>query len=103
MTDNRFMKHMNWDNKCCQNEVKCETKHNNNCDGCICNQLRKLEAGTLVDIFLSSGVSFVGVYFISLDECNCCANFLEIAAGFNTPLIIDCRKIDAIRKSACPC
>lgn len=115
MNDRRYVKHMNWDNNCCQHEDngchkeekcrckkdnKCEKKHNNDCDGCICNQLRKLEVGTLVDIYLSSGVSFIGLVFISLDECNCCANFLEVHAAGNAPLVIDCRKIDAIRKSA---
>ncbi|MFJ7737420.1 hypothetical protein ACIQ2D_13995 [Lysinibacillus sp. NPDC097287] len=135
MNDKRYVKHMNWDNKCCQHtdkyekkddkvckmvevcwekedkgcnkeekchcrkENKCEKKHNNDCDGCICNQLRKLEAGTLVDIFLSSGVSFIGLVFISLDECNCCAHFLEVDAAGNVPLVVDCRKIDAIRRS----
>ncbi|MET4559581.1 hypothetical protein ABIA69_000724 [Lysinibacillus parviboronicapiens] len=72
----------------------------NNCKNCICDQLRKLEPGTLVDIFLSSGVSFCAITFISLDPKNCCAHFLETDETYKS-LIVDCQKIDAIRRNLC--
>ncbi|WP_107924569.1 hypothetical protein [Lysinibacillus parviboronicapiens] len=78
-------------------EDKCANRFANNCRSCICDQLRKLEAGTLVDIFLSGGGSFLGLTFISFSPQNCCAYFLE-AGTTTSPLIIDCKKIDALRR-----
>lgn len=71
-----------------------------NCQGCICDQLKKLEPGTLIDAFLSSGGTFTALSFLRLDPRNCCAYFIESEAA-NNPLIIDCRKIDAIRRNPC--
>lgn len=128
MEDRRYGTHMNWDrckceksSKCCHKEDKyhckkeekchcskedkchshkeeqCTNGFANNCRSCICDQLRKLEAGTLVDIFLSGGGSFLGLTFVSFNPQNCCAYFLECGTS-NSPLIIDCKKIDALRK-----
>ncbi|QDP99298.1 hypothetical protein FOH38_01315 [Lysinibacillus fusiformis] len=112
MEDRRYATHMNWDrckceksSKCCQKEEKCHChkeekctdKFANNCRSCICDQLRKFEAGTLVDIYLSGGGSFHGLIFISFSPQNCCAYFLESGAA-TSPLIIDCKKIDALRR-----
>ncbi|MGE6513550.1 hypothetical protein [Lysinibacillus sphaericus] len=79
---------------------KCDDKFDHNCKGCICNLLKRFEPGTLVDVLLSGGGSFLGVIFVSLDPKNCCAYFLEVgAAAAATPIVIDCQKIDAIRKN----
>lgn len=116
MEDRRYTTQMNWqgckcpkkeekcsckkEEKCpCQKEEKCKPKMSSNCRGCICQQLRKLELATTLDIFLSGGISFIGVTFISFDPRNCCAYFLE--PGFATsPLIVDCNNIVAIRRAA---
>ena len=115
MEDRRYVTHMNWapckchkvcnchhkkeheckEERChCHKEEKCH-KPMNNCRSCICEQLRRLEVGTVVDVFLSGGLRFLGLTFVSFNARNCCAYFLE--AGSTTPLIIDCKKIDAIR------
>lgn len=126
MEDRRYMTHMNWqgckcqkkeekchcrkekeekcscqkEEKCsCQKEEKCTPKMSSNCRGCICQQLRKLELATTLDIFLSGGISFLGVTFISFDPRNCCAYFLEPGAAAASPLIVDCNKIVAIRRA----
>ena len=117
MEDKRYMSHMNWqgckcpkkEEKCCQRKVekcpcqkeeKCTPRMSSNCRSCICQQLRKLELATTLDIFLSGGISFLGVTFISLDQRNCCAYFLEPGAAAASPLIVDCNKIVAIRRVA---
>ncbi|MGE7093185.1 hypothetical protein ACQKII_17370 [Lysinibacillus sp. NPDC048646] len=81
-------------------EDKCDDKFSHNCKGCICNLLKRFEPGTLVDVLLSGGGSFLGVIFVSLDPKNCCAYFLEVgAAAAATPIVIDCQKIDGIRRN----
>ncbi|WP_445477779.1 hypothetical protein ACULLL_15195 [Lysinibacillus irui] len=119
MEDRRYMTNFNWqgckcpkkeekcpcrkekEEKCsCQKEEKCTPKMSSNCRGCICQQLRKLELATTLDIFLSGGISFLGVTFISFDPRNCCAYFLEPGAAAASPLIVDCNKIVAIRRVA---
>ena len=81
----------------CRHEDKkcrCHKEDDNNCKSCICDQLKKLEPAALLDLFFAGRV--LRVNFVSLDSKNCCAYFLE--AGVPSPLIIDCNKIDAIRK-----
>ena len=71
------------------------------CNGCICDQLRKLQTQTEVDVFLSSGKVLEDVLFINLDQKNCCAFFFDPnppEAG--STLIVDCQRIDAIRIEA---
>ncbi|MGN4127982.1 hypothetical protein ACMGD3_23710 [Lysinibacillus sphaericus] len=83
---------------------KCECKHNekhkdHDCKGCVCNLLKRFEPGTLVDVLLAGGGSFLYVYFLALDPKNCCAYFLEVGdAAAATPIVIDCQKIAAIIK-----
>ncbi|WP_235616406.1 hypothetical protein [Lysinibacillus parviboronicapiens] len=85
------------DEKCSYKEEKSD-KHR--CKGCACNFLKGLEPGTLVDVFLSGGGSFLSLTFINLDPKSCCAYFLELdAAAAATPVVIDCQKIDAIRRA----
>jgi len=116
MEDRRYVTHMNWAPCKCHKVCNCHHKREeheckeerchghkeekchkpmNNCRSCICEQLRRLEVGTVVDVFLSGGLRFLGLTFVSFNARNCCAYFLE--AGSTTPLIIDCKKIDAIR------
>ncbi|GLC88604.1 hypothetical protein [Lysinibacillus piscis] len=100
--DQRYTSYMN--GACCkkQNPTKpnCPSapKLNIRCKSCICAQLHQLAVPTVLDLFLSNGSTFLGVTFIGFNNKNCCASFLE--AGSTTPLIIDCNKIDAIRKAA---
>ncbi|MET4563439.1 hypothetical protein ABIA69_004636 [Lysinibacillus parviboronicapiens] len=83
----------------CKKE-KCDDKFEHKCKGCICDLLRCLEPGTLVDVLLSGGGSFLGVLFIRLDPKTCCAYFLEVGdAAAATPVVIDCQKIDGIRRN----
>ncbi|MFJ7405317.1 MULTISPECIES: hypothetical protein [unclassified Lysinibacillus] len=107
MEDRRYVTHMNWAPCKCQKPCNCHQKKQheckeekghramNHCRSCICEQLKCLEVGTVVDVFLTGGLSFLGLTFVSFNARNCCAYFLE--AGSTTPLIIDCKKIDAIR------
>ena len=120
MEDRRYGTYMNFDHnkcfkKCCNEaaakrcrceeekvcpckEEKCTPRMSPNCRGCICQQLRRLEAPVTLDIFLNGGQSFLGVTFISFDPQNCCAVFLE--PGTTGTLTIDCNQIDAIRRVA---
>jgi hypothetical protein len=73
----------------------------NSCNGCICDQLRKLQRKTEVDVFLSSGQVLEDVLFIKLNQKDCCAFFRDPnppEAG--STLIVDCQRIDAIRIEA---
>jgi len=83
--------------KHCWKEGKDEWKDNHHCKGCVCHLLKCLEIGTTVDVYLSSGGSFLGAVFIKLDSRNCCAYFVEAGAAAE-PIIVDCQKIDAIRR-----
>jgi hypothetical protein len=86
--------------KHCRKEEKDECKDDHHhCKGCICHLLKRFELGTTVDVYLSGGGSFLGVVFLKLDNRNCCAYFVENDAA-SEPIIIDCEKIDAIRRIA---
>ena len=74
----------------------CEDK----CNGCICDQLRKLQPQTEVDVFLSSGRILEDVIFITLNQKNCCAFFSDPTTEPGSTLIVDCQRIDAIRLEA---
>lgn len=62
------------------------------CNSCICNQLRRLTAGRIVDIILSAE-DFTNLVFTCFDSKTCCATFLDETSTF----IADCNKIEAIR------
>ena len=70
------------------------------CSGCICNQLRKLQTQTEVDVFLSSGRILEDVLFITLNQKDCCAFFNDPTTEPGSTLIVDCQRIDAIRIEA---
>jgi hypothetical protein len=72
----------------------------NKCNGCICDQLRKLKRNTEVDVFLSSGEVLEDVVFKAFDQKNCCAFFKDPTTEPGSTLIVDCRRIDAIRIEA---
>ncbi len=72
----------------------------NRCNGCICDQLRRLQTQTEVDVFLSGGQVFEDVIFITLERENCCAFFNDPTTEPGSTLIIDCQQIQAIRIEA---
>ncbi|MEK4228942.1 hydrolase [Solibacillus sp. FSL H8-0538] len=72
----------------------------NRCNGCICDQLRRLKRGTEVDVFLSGGQILEDVIFIRFDRNNCCAFFKDNETEPGSTLIVDCQKVDAIRIEA---
>lgn len=76
------------------------SNNNTRCKGCICDQLRKLERNTEVDVFLSGGKVLEDVTFIRFDRNNCCAFFNDEETEPGSTLIVDCQKIDAIRIEA---
>jgi len=90
-------KHCWKEEKHCWKEDRDECKEDHHCKGCICHLLKCFEIGTTVDVYLSSGGSFLRAVFIKLDRRNCCAYFVEAGAAAE-PIIIDCQKIDAIRR-----
>ncbi len=71
-----------------------------NCKGCICNQLRRLQTQTEVDVFLLGGQVLEDIVFINLDQRNCCAFFNDPETEPGSTLIVDCQKIQAIRIEA---
>jgi hypothetical protein len=84
---------------------KCEPKKQpekveNNCKGCICDQLRKLPTQTEVDVFLSGGQVLEDVVFITINQKNCCAFFNDPTTEPGSTLIVDCQQIQAIRIEA---
>ncbi|MFJ5765530.1 hypothetical protein ACIP9C_09200 [Lysinibacillus sp. NPDC093210] len=93
-------KHCCKEDKHCWKEDRDECKDDHHhCKGCICHLLKRFELGTTVDVYLSGGGSFLGVVFLKLDNRNCCAYFVENGAA-SEPIIIDCERIDAIRRIA---
>lgn len=70
----------------------CGHSRKSKCEGCVCDQLKKLINGDMVDIIIR-GEDYTDLKFILLDEKTCCATFLDSSY----PFIIDCKKIDAIR------
>jgi hypothetical protein len=81
--------------KCDKNDKKV-----NRCKGCVCNQLRKLQTQTEVDVFLSGGQVLEDVVFVSFDRKNCCAFFNDPTTEPGSTLIVDCQDIQAIRIEA---
>ena len=80
-----------------------EPKHKDqehHCNGCICNQLRKLQPGTEVDVFLSNGNVLEDVIFVTVNQKDCCAFFNVPSTEPGSTLIVDCQRIDAIRIEA---
>ena len=71
-------------------------KNDDHCKGCVCNHLKYVEPGTLVDVYLSNGNSFINIFFLYFDSQSCSAHFLEIGETAMR-LMIDCEKIEAIR------
>ncbi|MGX1432486.1 hypothetical protein ACUXCC_002621 [Cytobacillus horneckiae] len=87
--------------KCqCESSQSSRKKHNNNCKGCICDTLRKLQTQTEVDVFLDGGQVLEDVIFINLDNNTCCAFFADQETEPGSTLIVDCQKIQAIRIEA---
>lgn len=86
----------------CENFHQCEEKKHPNkfvkhCNGCVCDQLKRLRTQTEVDVFLSGGQILEDIVFISLDQNNCCAFFNDPTTEPGSTLIVDCQDIQAIR------
>ncbi|MEK4761456.1 hydrolase [Viridibacillus sp. FSL E2-0187] len=84
---------------------KCDNQHHHEkeehrCNGCACNQLRRLQTQTEVDVFLKGGTVLEDVIFITLDQKNCCAFFNDPETEPGSTLIVDCQEIQAIRIEA---
>ncbi|MEK4485548.1 hydrolase [Psychrobacillus sp. FSL H8-0484] len=77
------------------NKKKCSE-----CKGCVCDQLRRLQIQTEVDVFLLGGQVLEDVVFISIDRKNCCAVFTDPTTEPGSTLIVDCQDIQAIRIEA---
>ncbi|WP_163103320.1 hydrolase [Peribacillus alkalitolerans] len=69
----------------------------NRCNGCICDQLRRLDRDTEVDVFLKGGQILEDVVFIRFNRNNCCAFFDDPVTEPGTTLIVDCQDIQALR------
>ena len=72
----------------------------NRCKGCICNQLRRLQTQTEVDLFLLGGQVIEDVVFITFDQNDCCAFFNDPTTEPGSTIIVDCQDIQAIRIEA---
>ncbi|MFY0517248.1 hydrolase [Lysinibacillus sp. UGB7] len=77
-----------------------ETKPINRCKGCVCNQLRRLQTQTEVDLFLRGGQIIEDVVFINFDPKDCCAFFNDPTTEPGSTIIVDCQDIQAIRIEA---
>ena len=75
-------------------------ENRNRCNGCACDQLRRLQTGTEVDVFLSGGTVLEDIVFINFNNNNCCAFFTDPTTEPGSTLIVDCQRIDAIRIEA---
>ncbi|WP_192600543.1 hydrolase [Sporosarcina limicola] len=70
------------------------------CKGCVCDQLRRLQTQTEVDVFLSGGQVLEDVVFVSFNRNTCCAFFSDPTTEPGSTLIVDCQDIQAIRIEA---
>ncbi|MEK5147031.1 MULTISPECIES: hydrolase [Psychrobacillus] len=66
----------------------------------MCDQLRRLQTQTEVDVFLSGGQILEDVIFIAFDRENCCAFFNDPETEPGSTLIVDCQDIQALRIEA---
>lgn len=76
----------------CNSRVSNVSNESNHCKGCACDQLRDLKVNSQVNIYLKSGSVFIDARFLSLNNENCCAYFME---GTRT-LVVSCKDIEAI-------
>ncbi|WP_349409274.1 CGEA protein [Pseudalkalibacillus sp. SCS-8] len=81
---------------CCEKDVE---KTEDRCRGCICEQLKKLDPGTQVEITGKSGNILDGK-FIELDKKTCCVKLLasEVVSPFEPEMfvIISCEDIESL-------
>ncbi|WP_172954374.1 hydrolase [Solibacillus sp. R5-41] len=67
------------------------------CQGCVCNQLRRLQPQTEVDLYLVGGQIIENVIFINISSKDCCAFFVDPSTDPDSTIIVDCQYIQAIR------
>lgn len=88
------------------NKTSCDScdkrgkQSSNRCNGCVCNQLRRLQTQTEVDLFLLGGQVIEDVVFITFDQNDCCAFFNDPTTEPGSTIIVDCQDIQAIRIEA---
>lgn len=87
----------NKDCRKCSKHKKCHEE--DQCKGCACDLLKRLQIQTEVDVYLKSGTTFDDVLFIFFDRKTCCAYFFDPENPDEAPstIIVDCRDIQAIR------
>ncbi|MCF6137225.1 hypothetical protein [Pseudalkalibacillus berkeleyi] len=70
-------------------------KGKNNCNNCVCDQLKKLEPGTPVFVRTTAGglKSSIKGRFLCFDLDSCCVTFTEEVFEEEITTIIDCRNI----------
>ncbi|WP_409296215.1 hydrolase [Peribacillus sp. SCS-26] len=73
------------------------SRRKNRCNKCVCDQLRGLDRGTEVDVFLAGGQVLEDVIFEDFDNRNCCAEFRDEETEPGTTIFVDCRDIVALR------
>ncbi|MCF6409163.1 hypothetical protein [Pseudalkalibacillus salsuginis] len=78
--------------KDCGCDKRDDRRRDDKCDGCVCDELRKLRSGETVDLIID-GEEFADLIFACFDKKSCCVTFLDD----DYPFIVDCRKVDAIR------
>ncbi|MBI0580505.1 hydrolase [Neobacillus cucumis] len=69
------------------------------CKGCVCRQLRKLQSGTEVDLFLKGGTVIEDTKFVSFNKKTCCAFFCDSEEEPGV-IVVDCREIAGFRFEA---
>lgn len=101
MSINRKAKN-NMRKKCysCDEKENHHEKDTNRCKGCVCNQLKRLQTQTEVDLFLFGGQVIEDVIFITFDQNNCCAFFNDPETEPGSTIVVDCQDIQAIRFEA---
>jgi hypothetical protein len=77
-----------------------DRKESHHCVGCVCDQLRNLQTGTEVDLFLFGGQIIEDVRFINFNKKNCCAFFNDPTTEPGSTIVVDCQFIQAIRFEA---
>ncbi|WP_349410302.1 hydrolase [Pseudalkalibacillus sp. SCS-8] len=74
------------------------------CEGCLCDELKRLQPGTEIEEILVNGEEIEDLVFLCFDPETCCARFVQEDNNGNSELereesnivLVDCRKIDAI-------
>ena len=72
----------------------------NRCKGCSCRQLKKIQTGTVLDVFLKGGTVLEDVTFVNINKKTCCAYFCDSETEPGSVIVVSCKNIQAIRFEA---